>query len=84
MASYDQSVSRSTPITEGATTSAIEQVTARAPSQTWLWLAGASILASIGFFSAGKRDVGILVGLWPATFLLLGNYNKMVKSLGTT
>lgn len=84
MASYTESVSRQSPIEEGASTAAIEQVTARAPSQTWLWLAGASILSSVGLFASGKKDLGLLVGLWPATFLLLGNYNKMVKSFGTT
>ena len=84
MASYTESVSRNTPIEEGKTTAAIEQVTARAPSQAWLWLAGASILGSLALFGSGKKDAGILVGLWPATFLLLGNYNKIVKSLGTT
>lgn len=84
MASYTESLSRQAPIEEGATTAAIERVTARAPSQTWLWLAGASIVSSVALFSSGKKDLGLLVGLWPATFLLLGNYNKMVKSFGTT
>lgn len=71
------------PISEGETTAMIERVTARAPSQMWLWLAGGSIIASVGLFLSGKRESGILVGLWPPTFLILGNYNKIVKTLGT-
>jgi hypothetical protein len=71
-------------IREGKTTGMIERVTAKAPSQMWLWLAGGAIIASISLFVKGRRDAGLLVGLWPATFLILGNYNKMVKSLGTT
>ena len=72
------------PIPEGETTRGIEQVTARAPSQTWLWLAGASILGSMALFFTGRRQEGIFVGLWPLTFLAVGNYNKIVKSLGST
>jgi hypothetical protein len=71
-------------IREGKTTSVIERVTARAPSQLWLWLAGGSIAASITLFMKGRKQAGLLVGLWPPTFLIMGNYNKMVKSLGTT
>lgn len=71
-------------ISEGSGTRAIEQVTARAPSQTWLWLAGASILGSVALFVTGRKEAGIFVGLWPLTFLVLGNYNKLVKTLGST
>jgi len=72
------------PIPEGRTTRGIERITARAPSQTWLWLAGASILGSLALFARGRREEGIFVGLWPLTFLVLGNYNKIVKNLGST
>lgn len=72
------------PIAEGRSTAKIERLTARAPSQTWLWLAGASIVASVSLYMMGRKEAGLLVGLWPPTFLILGNYNKLVKSLGTT
>ena len=71
------------PPHEGKTTRAIEQVTARAPSQMWLWLAGASIVGSAALFLTGRREVGTFVGLWPLTFLVMGNYNKLVKQLGS-
>jgi hypothetical protein len=69
---------------EGKTTREIEQVTARAPSAMWLWLAGGAIATSLGLFLAGKREAGIFVGLWPLTFLVMGNYNKIVKTMGST
>jgi hypothetical protein len=72
------------PLPEGKTTRAIERVTARAPSQMWLWLAGASIVGSMVLFLTGRRNEGIFMGLWPPTFLILGNYNKLVKQLGST
>jgi hypothetical protein len=71
-------------IAEGKTTRAIEQVTARAPSQVWLWAAGAAITGSLALYLTGRRQAGIFVGLWPLTFLVMGNYNKIVKSIGST
>ena len=71
------------PLPEGKTTKAIEQVTARAPSQMWLWLAGASIATSAVLYLTGRRQAGTFVGLWPLTFLVMGNYNKIVKSMGS-
>ncbi|HWM84971.1 MAG TPA: hypothetical protein VNO33_04015 [Kofleriaceae bacterium] len=70
-------------IAEGKTTKAIEQVTARAPSQMWLWMAGAGIAGSMALYLSGRRQAGIFVGLWPLTFLVMGNYNKIVKSVGS-
>ncbi len=71
-------------IPEGKTTRAIEQVTARAPSQVWLWAAGAAITGSLALYLTGRRQAGIFVGLWPLTFLVMGNYNKLVKSIGSS
>jgi hypothetical protein len=75
---------RDQKIPEGASTRAVEQVTARAPSQVWLWLAGAAISGSLALFLTGRRQAGIFVGLWPLTFLVMGNYNKIVKSIGSS
>jgi hypothetical protein len=68
-------------VAEGKSTRAIEEVTARAPSQMWLWLAGAGIAGSLALFLTGRRQEGIFVGLWPLTFLVMGNYSKIVKSI---
>ena len=68
---------------EGTTTRAIEQVTAKAPSQVWLWLAGVCIAGSATLYLTGRKQAGTFVGLWPLTFLIMGNYNKLVKQLGS-
>ena len=72
------------PLVEGTTTRTIERVTARAPSITFLAAAGAALVGSLALFLSGRKLAGIFVGLWPPTFLIMGNYNKMVKSLGST
>ena len=64
---------------EGALTSRIEQQTAKAPSITWLVAAGVSIVGSLSLFAMRRPLSAIFVGLWPPTFLLIGNYNTLVK-----
>ncbi len=64
-------------------TAAIEQYTAQIPSSAFLGLAIASILASVSFQIAGKKHEALFVGQWVAPFLILGNYNKMVKQHGS-
>lgn len=71
-------------IPEGKTTRAIERVTARAPTSSFLWLAGAAMVGSLGLFLSGRRETAIFVGLWPISLLAMGNYNKIVKSVGST
>ena len=68
---------------EDQVTASIEKYTSKIPSSVFLALAAASILASITF-KLCKRDHGALfVGQWVAPFLILGNYNKMVKQHGS-
>ena len=67
---------------EGPVASAIEEQTAKLPSDLFLWLAMGSIAISLGFKIAGKNDKALFVGQWPPTFLLLGLYNKLVKLEG--
>ena len=69
--------------TEGRLAKAIEQQTAKLPSDTFLWAAGASILASLALKLAKRDRDSEFVGLWAPTFLLLGVYNKIVKVLGS-
>ncbi len=64
-------------------TAAIEQYTAKIPSSVFLGMAIASILASVSFKIAKKSDEALFVGQWVAPFLILGNYNKMVKQHGS-
>ncbi len=68
---------------EGVVARTIEQQTAKLPSDTFLWLAGGSIIGSLALKVAGKDHDALFVGQWAAPFLLLGLYNKIVKLLGS-
>ena len=67
---------------EGAVARAIEEQTAKLPSDVFLWAAGASILGSLALQVMGKREVSNFVGQWVPTLLVLGVYNKIVKTMG--
>lgn len=64
-------------------TAAIEKYTSKVPSSAFLGMAIASILASVSFQIAGKKHEALFIGQWVAPFLILGNYNKMVKQHGS-
>lgn len=67
---------------EGKVATAIEEQTAKLPSDIFLWAALGSIAISLAFKLARKDDKALFVGQWPPTFLLLGLYNKLVKLEG--
>ncbi len=64
-------------------TGTIEKQTSQIPSSVFLGLAIGSIALSAVFKIMGKDDWALFVGQWPAPFLILGNYNKMVKQHGS-
>ena len=68
---------------EGPVAKAIEEQTAKLPSDTFLWLAGASIAGSLTLKLMGKDHQALFVGQWAPTFLILGLYNKLVKVAGS-
>ena len=68
---------------EGRVARAIETQTAKLPSDTFLWLAGASIATSLALKIAGHKHDALFVGQWAPTFLILGLYNKLVKVAGS-
>jgi hypothetical protein len=68
---------------EGSVARAIEAQTAKLPSDLFLWLAGVSILGSLALKMTGRDKDALFVGQWPAPFMLLGIYNKLVKLLGS-
>jgi len=68
---------------EGVVARAIEQQTAKLPSDTFLWLAGGSIAASLTLKMMGQDRTALFVGQWAPTFLILGLYNKLVKVAGS-
>jgi hypothetical protein len=69
--------------TEGRVARAIEQQTAKLPSDTFLWMAGGSIAASLTLKIMGRDRDAMFVGQWAPTFLILGLYNKLVKLAGS-
>jgi hypothetical protein len=68
---------------EDQVSAAIEKYTAQIPSSVYLAAAIASIVASLGFKMAKKDHAALFVGQWPAPFLILGLYNKLVKQHGS-
>ena len=68
---------------EGPVAKAIEQQTAKLPSDLFLWAALGAIAASAVLKVMKKDKEALFVGQWPAPFLLLGLYNKLVKVEGS-
>lgn len=64
---------------EGPLATAIEQQTAKLPSDAFLWAAVGSIGASLVARMMGYKEGANFIGLWVPTLLLLGTYNKLVK-----
>ncbi len=71
------------PIREGSVAKAIEQRTARVPSDVFLWAACGAIGASAAFHALGRRETSNFIGQWAPTILILGLYNKLVKVAGS-
>lgn len=67
---------------EGPVAAAIEDYTARLPSDTFLWAALGSMAISATFKIMGKDKEAMFVGQWAPSFLILGLYNKLVKMEG--
>lgn len=67
---------------EGGLARPIEQYTASIPSDTFLWLAGGSIIGALVLKVMGRSHDSLFVGQWAPAFLLLGIYNKLVKQNG--
>jgi hypothetical protein len=68
---------------EGQLARAIEQETAKLPSDTFLWAALGSMALSLALQLADKQKTSLFVGQWAPAFLLLGLYNKIVKVAGS-
>jgi hypothetical protein len=70
-------------VTEDSFTGTIERQTSKVPSSTFLGLAVASMGVSAILKLVGKDNWALFVGQWAAPFLIMGNYNKMVKQHGS-
>lgn len=67
---------------EGPVAAAIEDYTARIPSDLFLWAALGSMAISATFKILNKDKDATFVGQWAPSFLMLGLYNKFVKMEG--
>ena len=67
---------------EGKVATAIEEQTAKIPSDIFLWASLGSMALSLGLQLAGSKHRSLFIGQWAAPFLLLGIYNKLVKLEG--
>ncbi len=68
---------------EDGFTGAIESQTSQIPSSVYLGLAVGSMVGSAILKIMGKDNWALFVGQWPAPFLIMGTYNKMVKQHGS-
>jgi hypothetical protein len=68
---------------EGRVAKAIEDQTAKLPSDTFLWVAIGAMAFSATMQAMGKRHASLFVGQWAPTLLIIGLYNKLVKQLGS-
>jgi len=67
---------------EGGFAREIEDYTAEIPSDVYLWSAVSVMGVSLGFKLFQKNDMALFVGQWAAPLLLMGVYNKIVKTQG--
>lgn len=67
---------------EGHIAEMIEDKTAAIPSTVYLTAAIASMATSLVLKCLKKPHTALFVGQWAAPFLLLGIYNKIVKTSG--
>lgn len=67
---------------EGEVTKEIESQTSKIPSALFLSAALAAMGVSLTLRCMGKKHSALFVGQWVAPFLLLGIYNKIVKTQG--
>jgi hypothetical protein len=67
---------------EGPVARAIEEQTAKLPSDLFLWLALGSMAVSLTLQLTNAKHRSLFIGQWAPSFLLFGIYNKLVKQEG--
>jgi hypothetical protein len=66
---------------ESSFTRLIEQQTAKVPSHVFLFVAFCAMGSSLALELARRRNASRFVGMWVAPLLVMGVYNKLVKTL---
>ncbi len=67
---------------ENRATLLVEHQAAKIPSDLFLFLALAAMATSLVLEIAGRRRPSRFIGMWPGPLLVMGVYNKLVKTLG--
>jgi hypothetical protein len=67
---------------EGPVAEAIEEQTAKLPSDLFLWTAIGCMGISLTLQLMKQRHVSLFIGQWAPSILILGLYNKLVKLEG--
>src|SRR5688500_5168852 len=67
---------------EGKVARAIEEQTAKLPSDAFLWAGVAAMAGSVALKIAKNDNLSLFIGMWTAPLLLFGIYNKLVKLEG--
>nr|WP_295926774.1 hypothetical protein [uncultured Dyadobacter sp.] len=67
---------------EGKVAEAIEEQTSKLPSDIFLWASMGAMGVSLALKIMGHKHTALFVGQWASPFLLLGIYNKIVKTHG--
>lgn len=67
---------------EGKVARAIEEQTAKLPSDLFLWAALGAMGVSLALKLSGRKHTALFIGQWAPSFLLFGIYNKIVKVEG--
>lgn len=68
---------------EGDLARIIEQQTAKIPSHWFLIAAFGSMGMALALEATGRQRESRFVGQWTTPLLIMGMYNKLVKTLGT-
>lgn len=68
--------------TEGMVAKNIEALTSKVPSDVYLWTAIGAMSASLCLKMMRKSHAALFIGQWVSPFLLMGIYNKIVKTEG--
>lgn len=67
---------------EGPVARTIEEQTAKLPSDIFLWASLGAMGVSLTLKLLRHKHNALFIGQWAAPFLLLGIYNKIVKTEG--
>jgi hypothetical protein len=67
---------------EGQVAEAIEEQTAKLPSDLFLWTAIGCMGISLTLQLMKQKHVSLFIGQWAPSILIMGLYNKLVKLEG--